>query len=130
MKNLLTKKAVLPKKCFCGHLVKLQFKLIFKIMKKLLFSLSFIILFNFVSNAQGATDKKYKISCITTSCCGIGPFGIEIWSETTCVYVSAGKNVNGDYTYSMSFQSNEKVSKVTVAEDVLLAGLYNKKEKI
>ena len=94
-------------------------------MKKLLLSFALLFLFSFASNAQTTTAKKYKISCITTSCCGIGPFGIEIWSETTCVYVSAGRSIGGEKTYSMSFQSNEKVSKVTVKEDVILAGQYN-----
>ena len=74
------------------------------------------------ANAQTAA-KKVKIACITTSCCGIGPFGFEIWSEKTCVYVSAEKSGNQSKVL-YSFKSKETLSEVTVKEDVILAGQF------
>jgi hypothetical protein len=87
-------------------------------MKKLLFGLIAIVMFCANANAQ-TSSKIVKITCITLSCCSVGPFGIEIWSETTCTYVSVEKA-----TAKYSFKSNGDLNEVVVSEDVLLAGQF------
>lgn len=87
-------------------------------MKKLLFGLIATVMFGFVGNAQ--TASRTKLFCIKESCCSAWIFGIEIWSQTTCHYVSAGKIIS-----TMYFETHDKVEQVEVSEDILLAGEFS-----
>lgn len=76
------------------------------------------------SNLDG---DKTKLFCVTTSCCSFLFFTVEIWSETTCHYVSAEKIGGKSYSYSFSFETNEKnLKSLGVKDDILLAGLTSK----
>ncbi len=99
-------------------------------MKKLLFGLIATVMFTVAGNAQTKqqrdSNKRTLLWCVTTSCCGIGPFSIEVWSETTCTYVSKIKNEKGEeFSHSLKFESKDKVEEVNVPEDVMLAGIYD-----
>ena len=97
-------------------------------MKRLVLAIIATVMFGFVGSAQETqhTGKKRLISCIVTSCCGIGAFGIEIWSEKTCMYVSKVKNSTGEeFSHSLKFQSSESVTSLSIPEDVMLAGMYD-----
>ena len=74
-------------------------------------------MFGFVGNAQDVS-KRYK-ACVTVSCCGIGPFGFEIWSQTTC-YWYEGKN-----KVSLQFSGSTKDTEITFDQDYLLAGVHS-----
>lgn len=90
-------------------------------MKKLLFGLIAFLFFSQYSNAQSSNNtSKTKLFCVTVSCCGIGPFGIEIWSEKTCHYVYT---TNRSIVYS--FNTNNTLNSVNVKEDVILAGQFD-----
>ena len=86
-------------------------------MKKLVFGLIATVLFGNFVHAQ--TTNKVKLFCVTLSCCGVGPFGIEIWSERTCHYVSSGKVMA-----SYSFNTKDVLKEVVVNQDVILAGQF------
>lgn len=86
-------------------------------MKKIIFGL--IATLMFLNNVNAQSVAKVKLFCVTVSCCGIGPFGIEIWSEKTCHYVSSGRMMS-----SYSFNTKDALKEVEVKEDVILAGQF------
>lgn len=86
-------------------------------MKKFIFGLVATVMFGFSANAQ--SQNKTKLFCVTVSCCSVGIFGIDIWHETTCHSVSAGKTLA-----SYSFNTKDDIKEVEVKEDVILAGQY------
>lgn len=86
-------------------------------MKKLVFGLIATVMFGFVGSAQSVA--KVKLFCVTVSCCGIGPFGFEIWNQKTCHYVSSGRMMA-----SYIFNTNENLKEVEVKEDFILAGQF------
>ena len=90
-------------------------------MKKFILGLVAIVMFSFVGNAQNNANRV-KLFCITTSCCGIGPIGVEIWHETTCHYVAVHKTAKGDFNYSIKFETSKNLNEIEIKEDVLLAG--------
>lgn len=66
--------------------------------------------------------SEFKI-CVTTTCCSVGIFGVEIWSETTCNYFTVEEDC------SMEINSPEKINENLVLDKpVLLAGLVKNKE--
>jgi len=73
--------------------------------------------------ASAQSQARTKLMCVTVSCCGVGPFSIEIWKETTCHYVEV-RNRTSQNVYAMTFETNGTPSEVTVPEDVMLAGMF------
>ncbi len=74
------------------------------------------------------TAIKTKILCYTVSCCSIGPITVEVWSETTCYYVSAGKSSKP--MLKTTFYFTEKPPKsgyIEIKESIIIAGLKDKK---
>lgn len=61
--------------------------------------------------------KKTKLLCVTTSCCSVGPIGIEIWSHTECTYIDVK---DGSLTVKMKVNSYKPIDKLTIDEDLLL----------
>jgi hypothetical protein len=88
-------------------------------MKRLFFGLIATVMF--INNVNAQSAAKTKIFCVTLSCCGIGPFSVDIWSETTCHYVSSGRIMS-----SYSFNTKDDLKEVEVKEDVILAGQFAK----
>ncbi len=85
-------------------------------MKKLIFGLIATEFFGMSVNAQSTARVQ---ACVTVSCCGIGSFGIEIWSQTTCYwYDNSGKVI-------IKLNSDVKVKELELNEDTLLAGIKN-----
>lgn len=72
-------------------------------------------------NSSSSTGKTTKV-CYTLSCCSIGPFGVEIWSETTCYFVSNKGTgvVVMDVKDKLGKQLQQKA--ITVPNDFVLAG--------
>lgn len=98
-------------------------------MKKLVFGLIATVVLSLTGNTAlaGNTDSaptapRVKLFCVTVSCCSVGPVGIEIWSETTCHYVSVHKIGSNTYTHGVKFQTEGNPKEITIGEDVLLAG--------
>ncbi len=98
-------------------------------MKLFKFIAAFLLLTLITNSAFCQLDKRYKIMCTTTSCCGAGLFSIEIWSHTSCIYLSSQnrgtQNPNGAYT--LVFEPTKPIDAkiLTVNEDVLLSGMLD-----
>ena len=88
-------------------------------MKKLVFGLIATVMFSLVGNAQTDSKMRYKI-CATVSCCGIGIFSVDVWSQTSCYEYSSGKVI-------LNFKDSTKNSEVVIDEDLLLVGLKSEK---
>ena len=106
-------------------------------MKKVIISILVPFLLTTINKtalSQTANDKTFKV-CVTVSCCGIGPFSLEIWSETTCNYVTVNVNKNSDPSKAnmlvATFNNGVPIKdhKINVTEDVLLAGSYDDQTK-
>ena len=65
------------------------------------------------------TIQKAKLYCITESCCSAWIFTIEIYSVTTCHYVST-KNSEVSNMVDLTLNKNVKEKFITVKEDVVL----------
>lgn len=88
-------------------------------MKKLIFGLIATVFLGMGVNAQSSKVSPRKQICITVSCCGIGSFGIDIWSQTTCYwYDNSGK-------VTIKLNKEIKASEIELNEDTLLAGIKN-----
>ncbi|UPQ80374.1 hypothetical protein M0M57_05925 [Flavobacterium azooxidireducens] len=128
-------------------------------MKKLVFGLIAMVMFSFVGNAQDFTKEvqlennkselfaynelenfelsknniRTKLFCITTSCCGLGPFSVQIWSQTTCYYGSVHNmtnSINGQIEeVEIIFEEKIKEKELQVTQDFLLPTL-NKGEYV
>lgn len=106
-----------------------------RIQKQILLCLLSTILLSVISYGQSSFEKsgisedqakKKGEHCVTASCCSFFIFTVDIWHETTCHSFTLSKGTaNPNDSYSISFQSKEPVNQVEVAEDVLLAGMYN-----
>lgn len=89
-------------------------------MKKLLFSLIATIMCGFVGNSR-ILDHENPIlrqSCVTISCCGIGPFGIEIFTERYCFTL-------GRTSANLTFENTLKVKELIILNDQIIAGAKN-----
>jgi hypothetical protein len=62
--------------------------------------------------------ERTLLYCVTTSCCSLGIFSIEVWKQTTCHYVSSNR-------VSVEFHPPVSQPDVEVYEDLLLAGVMN-----
>ncbi len=93
-------------------------------MKKLLLIILAFFSFSNASNAQTSTTSKTKLACYTLSCCGIGSFGIEIWSVKRCHYFYTA-DAKGTSTHILEFETKEKIDKLFFEEDVILANSYD-----
>ncbi len=79
-----------------------------------------------INATHSSTDKKVKF-CTTTSCCAIGSFGVDVWSETTCSYILTYKNGNSKVTViDLKTIKGEKYSKneITIANDIIVPAQY------
>jgi len=93
-------------------------------MKKLLFGLIATIMFGFVGNSRILNDENpiLRQSCITISCCGIGPFGIEIFTERYCITFSKAST-------KLTFENALKVKEIIILNDQIVAGVKNEKDE-
>lgn len=89
-------------------------------MKNTLFALITLVFFVGHSFGQNKStgNQKTKLLCITTSCCSLVFFTVEVWSQTTCHYVESNR-------MSMILDNDKNLDKIEVIEDVLLAGHVN-----
>lgn len=72
--------------------------------------------------SESKAPRKYKIACITTSCCGVGSFGFDIWEHTVCSYILL-KDSNSRFTVmSLKNADNTEYTKdeVTLENDFVL----------
>ena len=101
-------------------------------MKKIFFCIIALVMLSASGNAQSA---ERKLACVTFSCCGVGIFGVEIWSHKVCV--SNKQSASGN-DYVLHFDAPKVPSVIEVSEDryigvqdikgnyiVLPAGKYN-----
>ncbi len=72
--------------------------------------------------------KRVLLFCNTISCCGIGSFGIEIWSDKECHYVVVGKRV-AVLGLRNTDGSDFKGSEIEIKEDVTLIDKDHSLEK-
>ncbi len=88
-------------------------------MKLFKFIAAFFLLTMLTNSAFCQLDKRYKIMCTTTSCCGAGLFSIEIWSHTSCIYLStenkSTQSPNGFYT--LTFDPSKPIDVKTLEFD-------------
>lgn len=47
-------------------------------------------------NSISTNDKVIKLMCTTLSCCGIGSWGVDIWSDKECHYIVTNKSSNNN----------------------------------
>jgi len=75
-------------------------------------------------NYKETSEDKTKLICYTVSCCSIGIFTVEVWSETTCYYYSSSKSSKPTLKTTLFFKKNRpKSGFVEVKDDVIIAGL-------
>ena len=91
-------------------------------MKKLLFSLIATIMCGFVGNSRilDHKDPILRQRCVTISCCGIGPFGVEIFTERYCITF-------GRTSTNLAFQNTLKAKEIIIANNQILAGEKDEK---
>ncbi|MEG0916619.1 MAG: hypothetical protein RSC10_09895 [Longicatena sp.] len=80
---------------------------------------------------QETSDRKkvIKLYCVTYSCCGVGPFGIEIWEHKECNYiVVSGKTVGVIDLRNLS-QTPIEGSQIEVKNDITLIDKDGELEK-
>lgn len=91
--------------------------------------LAFILFLTVISNASfSQTDRRWKVACITQSCCSIGPWTMEVWSEKTCVYIAiAAKSATdrGTYILELTPTSTNSINSFTITEDILMTGIFD-----
>lgn len=73
-----------------------------------------------LESTRDATSKKRRLLyCATISCCSIGEFGVEIWSDKECHYIVTGKRIT-----VVNLKNNDgsdfKGSEIEVREDITL----------
>ena len=96
-------------------------------MKNLLLGLVAIVMFGnlgFGKNENNLSDPPSTLirGCVTLSCCGIGPFGVEIYSTTHCWSFNRSNIV-------ITFDQPIKSTEVIVAYDTILSGSLSEKNE-
>lgn len=77
---------------------------------------------------QPNSERKRLLMCTTVSCCSIGDFGIDIWTDKECHYIIIGKRV-AVVSVKNTNGSIYKNSELEVKEDILLIDKDNSLEK-
>ena len=93
-------------------------------MKKFIFGLIATVMFGFVGNASILNDEDpiLRQHCVTISCCGIGPFGIEIFTERYCITFSKT-------SANLAFENTVKVKELIILNDQIIAGAKNEMDE-
>lgn len=74
---------------------------------------------------EGSISEKKKLFCVTISCCSVGGFGVEIYSQTSCHYVYTADKSTKNIVKLDLVSSKELPEYLDVQNDVVLAGLYD-----
>lgn len=82
------------------------------------FTILLLLVSTFSIFAQDAGKAKKKLACVTTSCCSIGDFGIDIISTTHCFYVYT-QNARSSSLNQVEFVSDVKLNTLTLENDVI-----------
>ena len=96
-------------------------------MKNLLFGLLATVMFGFVGNAKTIEKNDLLIqptvrkACVVLSCCGIGPFGIEVFTDRVCVSFRPGNIL----TIELPVENQSK--EIVFNDDEILAGYKSDK---
>ncbi|KQK27080.1 hypothetical protein AR438_02395 [Chryseobacterium aquaticum] len=81
-----------------------------------------------VSTQESNSERKRLLYCVTTSCCGIGSFGIEVWSHKECTYLVTGKKVSV-VSLKNSDGSDYKDNEIEIKNDITLFDKDNSLEE-
>ena len=93
-------------------------------MKKFIFGLIATVMFGFVGNSKTLPDQDpiLRQRCVTISCCGIGPFGVEIFTERYCITVNRN-------SVNLTFQNKLEIKEIIFDNDQIIAGVENEKNE-
>ncbi len=80
------------------------------------------------STKEPSSERKRLLMCTTISCCSIGSFGIEIWSDKECHYIITNSKI-AVVDLKNRDGSVYKESQIEVKEDVTLIDKNNTLEK-
>lgn len=81
-----------------------------------------------IENSNNVNNKQIFLHCITYSCCGVGPFTVEIWSEKVCNYVYTNKT--GGQTNAVIIDLKNKTggkynkSEIDITNDIIIPDNY------
>ena len=96
-------------------------------MKNLLFGLLAMVMFGFSGNAK-TIEKNDPIiqptirqACVVLSCCSIGPFGVEVFTDRVCVSFRPGN------VLSIELPINNLSKEIVFNDDEILAGFKSDK---
>lgn len=73
--------------------------------------------------------KVIKLYCVTYSCCGVGPFGIEIWQDKECSYIVVSGKTIGIIDLRNLSQASIEESQIEVKNDITLIDKDGELEK-
>lgn len=73
--------------------------------------------------------KVIKLYCVTYSCCGVGPFGIEIWQDKECSYIVVSGKTIGIIDLRNLSQAPIEESQIEVKNDITLIDKDGELEK-
>ncbi len=96
-------------------------------MKNLLFGLIATVMFGVIGFAKNQVSNveppsTFIRACVTLSCCGVGIFGVEIYSTTHCWSFNRSNIV-------ITFDQPIKTKEVSVAYDTILSGSLSDKSE-